>query len=93
MRTAAVLVRSITHIHKSRVHGCPPTNISAVLESHLEAAYVNLAEASLFLTNPLAIFLWCRMVPVCSLEEPQQGKLLYQVCQVSQAALLQFALT
>lgn len=94
MRTAAVLVRRLTPIHKSRVHGCPPTNISAALESHPEAAYVNLAETSLFSSSsPLAIFLWCKTVSVCSLEEHQQGKLLYQVCEASQASSLQFVLT
>lgn len=75
---------------EQRAHGCPPTNISAALESQPKTAHAKSAEASLFFSpahlQPPSGAGWS---PVCSWQQPQQGKLSYQPRQASQAALPQ----
>lgn len=79
---------------EQRAHGCPPTNISAALENHTKTAHANPAEALLFSSpahlQPSSGAGWS---PVCSWQEPQHGKFLYQVCQASQAFTSEFELT
>jgi len=67
-----------------RAHGCPPTNTSAALDSHTKAAHANPAEAPFFSSpaclQPPSSVGWSS---VCSWQEPQEWKFLYQVCKAS----------